>query len=172
MTDTRNSFAFDWRHAAMPRITVTREMLGLPPIVSPMVGDKVEVVVTGYVSHVDDDGTIGLAPTRDAFPDDDAPLGWYLPDESTTLRVIERAPKAPKVGDVIDGATVKATPWRRGTIIRCTGYALVNPVGLVLMGDGTWRRLNDDADPTPVPFDHLRNDAMFRVENAPGKRSN
>ncbi|HET8581744.1 MAG TPA: hypothetical protein VFL65_00720 [Jatrophihabitans sp.] len=147
------------------------DLLGLPRSnETPKVGDRVQVTVTGYVEHVYADGSVDVVDKRAAFPniEDVRDLGCYEPDEHTAIRVVERAPKAPKVGDHITGADVKATPWRRGTIIRCADFPGSTYVSaLVLLGDGTWRRINDGRG--PVTFAELRDAATFRVEHAPGK---
>lgn len=93
------------------------------------VGDRVEVTIVGDITDGDgnyltlNDGDIRLwAGTRG-------------------VQIRKMAPPKPQVGDVIDGARLKATQWKRGTAVVCVN----NPYdkGLyVLHADGDWHHSN------------------------------
>lgn len=138
-----------------------------PAPVKPRKGDKVEIKVSGYVEHVYDDGSIDLVDKRTPFGDGAKDLGCYDLDEHTTLRVIESAPAAPKVGDVITSATLRETPWKRGTIVSTVGRSGDVYTSYVLTADGDWLALAPGGG--RYRFDAFGPYAPLRVDHAPGK---
>lgn len=123
-------------------------------------GDKVRLSSTFYVGKVNADGTVQLATTRDAFPE---PVTLDR-CHTSRLALVEAGPAEPKVGDTISADDVRATPWRRGTLIRYVGEYGTDGGRYALTSDGMWRDVEHGA---AIPFGHLR--GRFVIEHAPGK---
>lgn len=132
-------------------------------------GDKVEIRRTGYVTHVHPNGSVDLADKPVVFASDAQPFTRGVPRDAVVLT--ERRPAPPKVGDVISGATLCGTPWRRGTVVTLRSVDGQRDLSsYVLGGDGMWRSL-DDPEST-YPFADMTcggDDLDWRVEYAPGK---
>jgi len=91
------------------------------------IGDRVEVTITGAVTGADG---------RFFVVDNDV---WVSLD-TPSARFRKLAPPKPEVGAVIDGARLKATPWKRGTVIReVYDLAAEHPhVYYMLTSEGDW----------------------------------
>lgn len=85
------------------------------------------------------------------------------------VEMVLRAPRPkPKQGDIITGAQVRDTQWKRGTIFRVvefeTGPAEREFSGLVLCADGLLHSLdNQDERPSTYQFSNLNPRAKFEL---------
>lgn len=73
-------------------------------------GDRVEVTIVGDVTHAYSDDIVQL--------DNGVIIG---PRKNGSVRLRKVAPSKPKVGEVIDGARLKATSWKQGTVVVSCG---------------------------------------------------
>lgn len=111
---------------------------------APRKGDKVRIVVEGYVGTVNADGTFDVLSTREPYVKNAQTLVEGATAESSS--VLERRPE-PKVGDVIIGRTLREVPWKRGTLIKgSTGYVYM------LTADGDWLSITTRARLTFAAF--------------------
>lgn len=108
-------------------------------------GDRVEVTIVGEVVHSSGDF---LQLENDV----------HLWTVGRGIQVRKLAPKKPKVGEVITGERLKATPWKRGTVV------LSDDIPCLLTADGVW------AEPDYVEgwtFDDVLDDDEFTVVYLP-----
>lgn len=144
----------------MEAATATRaDVYGAPKVKR---GDKVSLNVVAYVSKVNDDGTVAVSSSSDAFAD---PIVLDRVHR-TRLTIRQVGPAEPRVGDVVTGVVVHATPWKRGTVLTWLGDD-GDTETLVLMPDGTWTSASTGA--ASLSFAVIKDCGKFRVEYAPGK---
>lgn len=75
------------------------------------IGDRVEVTVIAEVTVSDFDGGGRYIEAQS----DDGDVSVQLYPHLSSAKIRKLPPPKPKVGDVIDGDRLKATPWKRGT---------------------------------------------------------
>lgn len=89
--------------------------------------------------------------------------------DTTTVKLYPIVPPKPpvpvvKVGDVINGDTLRAVQWKRGTVVRYDD--MDGPLRWALLGDGRWANLDNGATRKFAAFGSR---ASYTVEYAPGK---